>query len=178
MRVLDRAILWFVRANQAVVIVAMAAMTLLVGANVISRYGFGESLAWSEELSRFLMIAVAYLGGGLALREGRLVAVDFLQDRYPVIAKPLRVVVAMVILAFLFILAWLGFQYASFAVEQETPVLGISSSIPYMIVPVGALAIGLHLIAFLPEFLRRDFEHDEDELGAEDGVALLDGKRS
>lgn len=160
---LERLERWFVRANQALIATFMAAMAVLVMTNVLCRYGFGVSLPWTEELSRFLMIAVTYLGAGLALREGRLVAVEFLQDLFPRFLFPIRLLVAVIILAFLVVLAWVGVGFARFAVGQETPVLGISASIPYMIIPVGALMLALHLVLILRDFLTRNWHSEESE---------------
>jgi len=160
---LERLERWFVRANQALIGTFMATMAVLVIANVLCRYGFGVSLPWTEELSRFLMIAVTYLGAGLALREGRLVAVEILQDLLPRFLFPLRLLVALIILGFLVVLVWVGVGFAQFAAGQETPVLGISASIPYMIIPVGALMLALHLILIFREFLTRNWHSEEPE---------------
>lgn len=72
---LDRA---FVLTNQVVVAALLAAMTALVFANVAMRYLLGHSLTWVEELTRYMMIWLAYLGAGLAWRAGAHVAVDLL----------------------------------------------------------------------------------------------------
>lgn len=163
MGLIDRLISWFVRVNQILIGAAMGTMALLVGLNVICRYAFGFSLSWTEELSRFLMIAITYLGAGLALREGRLVAVEFLQDKCPNYVQFIRLFVAVIIVGFLFVLACLGYQFAMFAVEQETPVLGISAAIPYMIIPVGAAITALHLLMIIREFLDRNWFHDSED---------------
>ncbi|MEX0759954.1 MAG: TRAP transporter small permease subunit, partial [Tistlia sp.] len=73
---MGRAERWFVEANRAVVALALAAIFVIVFANVVLRYGFGWSLSWAEETARFLMVFGAFAGAGLALREGRLVEID------------------------------------------------------------------------------------------------------
>lgn len=160
----SRVAAWAVLVNQWVIGLCMAAMALMVIANVVSRYGFNASIAWTEELSRFLMIAVTYLGAGLALREGRLIAVDAFQAIFPRATKLIRCAVGVVIIVFMLTLAWVGYEYAMFAVEQETPVLGISAAIPYMIIPVGALVLVLHLSLFFSDFVNRKWAgiHDDD----------------
>ena len=80
-------------ANRAVVFAMMAVMTTLVFINVIARYLFNFSIIWAEEISQYLMIWIAYLGAGLALREGRHVALELLHDRLtPVLTRRLRMV--------------------------------------------------------------------------------------
>lgn len=67
-----------VTANRFVIAALLAIMTLLVFGNVVLRYGFGSSLPWVEEATRYMMIWTAYLGGGLAFRAGSHVAVEVL----------------------------------------------------------------------------------------------------
>ena len=55
-------------ANRWVLIVALAVMATLVFGNVVSRYLFNYSFSWVEELTRYMMIWVCFLGSGLALR--------------------------------------------------------------------------------------------------------------
>ena len=73
----------FVRGNEVVVVLMGAVMVVLVVANVFCRYVLGFSVTWAEEFSQYLMVWIAFLGGGLALRQGRHVAVEMLQDLLP-----------------------------------------------------------------------------------------------
>lgn len=155
--------------NAAVIGVLMAAMFVLVVFNVVSRYGFGVSHSWTEELARFMMIAVAYLGAGLALRQGRLVAIDIMQGFFPRAAKAMRLLIALIISVFLICIVYLGLQFAEFAKFQRTPVMGVSSYYPYLILPVGAGLTLLHLLIFLPGFSNSAWDraigdaHDGDD---------------
>ena len=70
---------WLLRANRWVLVALMATMAMLVFANVVSRYVLNYSLIWVEELTRYLMVWVGFLGAGL-LRLGAHIAVDAFQD--------------------------------------------------------------------------------------------------
>ena len=70
----------FLRTNQVSIGIMMGIMFILVFVNVVTRYIFGFSFATTEEISTFLMIWITYIGAGLALREGRLAAIDLFQD--------------------------------------------------------------------------------------------------
>lgn len=135
-----------VAVNRWIVIAMMAVMATLVFMNVVSRYIFNHSIIWAEEVSQYLMIWVAFLGAGLALRQGRHVAIEILQDRLPSTARRMtRHLVALLLIVFMGVLIVLGFQFARFAWDQETPVLNIPLGIPYMAVPIGALLLLIHL---------------------------------
>ena len=135
-----------VAANRGVIFVMMAVMATLVFVNVVCRYIFTFSIIWTEEVSQYLMIWIAYLGAGLALREGRHVAIELLQDRLPTaLERKLRMAVGGLVLAFLGVVTVLGFQFVVFVWNQETPVLNIPLGIPSLAIPIGTLLFALHL---------------------------------
>ena len=149
----------YVRANRVLVGALMVAMFVLVFTNVVTRYGFGFSLAWGEEVARFLMIWVTFLGAGLALREGRHVAIEILQDRLPAPARRwLRLALAVLILAFLAFLAVLGAQFVAFGWDKIMMATQMSRGIPYLAIPLGAAMFALHLVLIFRRFLERDWE--------------------
>jgi TRAP-type C4-dicarboxylate transport system permease small subunit len=159
---------WLVKLNQWLVIALMGTMALLVFVNVVSRYVFNYSIIWVEELTQYQMIWIAYLGAGLALREGRHVAVDTLQDLLPApLRRLVRLLIWLAIVAFLVTLTILGFQISAFTWNQETPVMNIPTGIPYLAIPIGAAVFLLHAILFGRDFVERRFEHWEDPAAEE-----------
>jgi TRAP-type C4-dicarboxylate transport system permease small subunit len=162
----------FIAANGWLVIAMMTAMVAMVFTNVVSRYIWNYSFIWAEELSQYLMVWITFLGAGLALREGRHVAVEVLQDRLPVkTRKGMRHLVAVLIIAFLVTLVVLGFQFSAFAWEQETPVLNIPLGIPYLAVPLGALLLLVHIGFIYNGFVGGRLEHPENlEAPVEEGA--------
>lgn len=154
---------WFVRLNQWLIVVLMAVMAALVFANVVSRYVFNVSIIWVEELTQYQMIWITYLGAGLALREGRHVAVDILQDWLPAALRRLaRALIWLAMALFLAALVYFGVQIAAFTWDQETPVMNIPTGIPYLAIPIGAAVFLLHLVLFARDFVERRFEHAAD----------------
>lgn len=169
LRRLERAFVWL---NQGLVMLMMMAMAALVFTNVVTRYLFGFSLNWAEETSRYLMIWVAYLGAGLAMREGRHVAIEYLQGLLPPRLAPYaRGVVALLILAFMVTLAVLGVQIAQFAWRQRTPVLGLPQGAVYLAIPIGAGLFVLHFLIVLRDYVRQTPNAiDVEDLVAHGGV--------
>lgn len=149
----------FVRANRALVGVLMIAMFALVFTNVVTRYGFGFSLSWGEEVARFLMIWVTFLGAGLALREGRHVAIELVQDRLPeATRRMLRTALAGLILIFLGVLVVLGVQFVAFGWNKVTLATQMPRGIPYLAIPIGAFMFALHLLLTFRRFVTREWE--------------------
>lgn len=163
---MGRAEAWLVRANQALIIGLMAVMAVLVFVNVVTRYVFNHSIIWVEELTQYQMIWITYLGAGLALREGRHVAVDTLQDLLPETPRRLlRTLVAAAIALFMLAVTVLGVQIAMFTWNQETPVMNVPAGLPYLGVPIGAAMCLLHLLTFWRAFVERRFESPQDLSG-------------
>jgi TRAP-type C4-dicarboxylate transport system permease small subunit len=137
---------WLLTANRWLLVTLVAAMSVLVIVNVGSRYLLSYSLVWVEELTRYMMIWTTFFGAGFALRVGGHIAIDNLAKALP--PRPacmIRTAIVIVIALSLLVLIALGIQYAEFAWEQETPVLGWSYGKVYLAIPIGAALTLLHL---------------------------------
>ena len=165
-----------VRVNQAAVVLLMGSMAVLVFTNVVMRYVFNASIIWVEEFTQYQMIWVAYLGAGLALREGRHVSVDTLQDLFPAaLRRVVRSLIAVALALFLGVLMVLGWQIVVFTWNQETPVMNLPTGAPYFAIPLGAAAWLLHLLLMWRRFVAREFVAVED-LAADGADALEPGR--
>src|SRR6185369_4395405 len=111
-----------IRVNRWAVIAILAAMASMVFANVALRFFTDRSILWVEEVSRYLMIWLTFLGAGLVLRYGGHIGIDTLQERFPAVAPRIRAVIFVVMLAFFVVMLWLGIRYAAFTWGQTTPV--------------------------------------------------------
>jgi len=125
-------------------------MALVVLLGVFTRYVLNDSLAWIEELARFSMVWLSWVGGGLAVRRGAHIAVEFLTDALP---PNLRVVVVffgrLAVFFFLGICVWYGIDLTGRVSAQSTIALGISMQIPYAAIPIGAFLMAYHLVAVM-----------------------------
>lgn len=149
--------------NRRAIVLMMATMVALVFANVVMRHGFRHSLVWAEELSQLLMVWIVFLGAGLALREGRHVAVEFFLDRMtPARRHGVRSAIFYALAAFLVALLVLGVRYVLFAIGQETPVLNLPYALAYACLPLGALLCLAHLLLVREEFIAGRFEPPEN----------------
>ncbi len=157
-----RAERWLVAANGGLLIALMAAMALLVIANVIARYVFNHSFVWAEEVSRYMMVWVGFLGSGLVLRIGAHLAVEVFQDLLPRrAAQALRVGVVAVMACTLVAMLWLGVLYVQFAWGQETPVLNWNFGLVYLAIPVGAALMLVYLALIAAGYVReRTYRRD------------------
>lgn len=150
------------RLNRYALIVLLAAMALIVFANVVLRYTTSESIEWAEEVARYLMVWLTFLGAGPVLRYGGHIAVDNLQDGLPTAwARALRVLIATLLFGFFAFMVWGGALYLERAQFQMTPTTQISMAWVYAAMPVGGLLLILHFFFVLRGYLSdRRFAED------------------
>jgi TRAP-type C4-dicarboxylate transport system permease small subunit len=105
----------------------MAAMALITGANVVTRYLTNISLAVTEEYSVALMVAVALIGTALATAAGRHIRIGYFVELTSARTQRLAEMVAMVLVMLCFgLLAWYGgwMTWDEFDFEALSPGLG------------------------------------------------------
>ena len=160
-----------VEANRWVLIVLMGVMAVLVFTNVVTRYALNFSIVWVEELTRYMMVWVGFLGSGLVLRHGAHIAVDTFQDLLPQrAARSLRAFIAVLLAATFAWMTWLGVRYVGFAWDQETPILQWRTGLVYLAIPIGSALMLVHLLFVWRDFVaERRFVKDE-HFGAEEAT--------
>ena len=136
------------RLAEWVMVVLLAALTLLAGAQIAGRFLFAYSIFWSDELARFLLVWSAFLGMSVGVRRGVHPAVDSLVRGLPPGAARVAFGVA-VACSLLFFLVMVG--YGTLLVQrtwlQRSPSLGLRMGLPYLAVPVAGLLMSLHTTA-------------------------------
>jgi TRAP-type C4-dicarboxylate transport system permease small subunit len=157
----------FLRANRLAVIGLLAAMALMVFANVALRFLTDRSILWVEEASRYAMIWLTFIGAGLVLRYGGHIGIELLHERLPRLAPLLRGAVALVLLGFFVFMVWIGARYAMLTWQQTTPVLQVPIGAVYLAVPIGFALLIVHLLLMAAPYVRRrellgDGEFDAD----------------
>jgi TRAP-type C4-dicarboxylate transport system permease small subunit len=105
---------------------------------IVFRYGIGQPLIWTEEVQRYLMVWVAFLGGAACLVRDEHMAVDLLAALLPGAARRILRVVFLGLTAVLCaVLVWKGIPLALGNGAQLSPAARIPMSLPYLAVGVG-----------------------------------------
>lgn len=153
---------WFIRLTDGVnriafylIGIALAAMVAVMFYQVLVRFvltasGINISAAWAEELARYLMIWVIFLGAALASRKLGLIALEFLIQALPVrMGKLLRYAAIGVGMGFCAFLVVIGFQFVELGRLERSPVLLLTKSYVYLAMPVGAALMIMNLAAVI-----------------------------
>jgi len=144
----------FVTLNGWALILMLSGMALVVGANITLRYLTSHSLPWADEVARYLMIWLTFIGAGLILRIGGHVAISNLQDVLPTTGqKVLRAVIVLILLGFFGYMVFVGWQYAQRMQYQMTPALRLPFLYIYAAMPVGFALLIVHLLLIARPFI-------------------------
>lgn len=123
------------------VLTGILVITVLVG--VFFRYVVRDSLSWTEELARYLMIWAALLAVSVGIKDKEHVGIQLLIKQFPpFLTKAVTFLVYIITMVFLGFLSYKGYQVADKAKTQLSLALNISMYWPLMSIPVsGVLAI-------------------------------------
>jgi len=134
---------------QRVAFVALVAMLAVITLQIVFRVFF-QALTWSEEVSRYLLVWVTFLGASIAYKHGRHIAVTFVVDAMP---APLRrvvragaIVAAMVFFA---LVSFTGYKYMMLQSAQVSASLRMSMGLVYSIIPLSLATMLLYALGDL-----------------------------
>ena len=161
--------------NRVYLICAIAFMFIFVFTNVVGRYLFSRTFNWVDEIGRYLMVSMAFLGMGLAMRQGSHSAFTIFQNALPDKGrKAIRLIVLVIAFAFIATFCYLGLLYALNNMENRTEYLRWRNGMWYLMIPLGSFLFIWHTAfiakAFINESRGADIERD-----IASGDALLKG---
>lgn len=137
---------------QWITIVAVAIMSLIVIIEVFNRNVLGFSYSWSEELTRYLLVWVTFIGGSVAFKNFQLVGFDMVVKVFKGKTREIiKLISQVIILIFLSIILYLGIKqsFAPAVLNQITPGLGIKMMWAYIAIPIGCFFMIIHSLPLL-----------------------------
>ena len=114
--------------------------------NVVGRFVFNQSLYFSEELNRFLIVLITFVGLGYAARKGRHIRMSAFYDQLGDRGKKiLMILIAAITGAFMFLLAYYSYLYVERVARlgRVTPALQVPLYLTYLWIPVGFVITGI-----------------------------------
>lgn len=118
----------------ATVIVALISLFV----NVVLRYGFNYSLAWSEELVRHVIVFTTFIGCSAAVKNKSTIKIDALVQLVPWLKIPLSYFSHLATLIFSVMMLYYGWLTAARQAQmnQKTIILQIPKVYLYAILPI------------------------------------------
>lgn len=130
-----------------IVSVMLVIMVIVVFLQVIFRFIIQSSLSWSEEMARYLLVWISFLGASIGVKKKAHIGVEavtmFLPDKIKKIVALIANLSAMVF--FIVIIVW-GYKILSIVSNQVSPAMEIPMSIPYSALSTSGVLMLLYSI--------------------------------
>ena len=135
-------------------------MAINTVANVVGRFVLGESLHFSEELNRILIVMITFAGLGYAARHGRHIRMSAIYDVFPTtVRRWMMILISFGTSAIMFVL-WrysVSYIYSVYSSGRVLPTLGFPIYLIYLWVPVGLTVTGIqYFMAGIKNIFSRD----------------------
>lgn len=129
-------------------------------ANVVGRFALGQSISFSGEINRILIILITFAGIGYAARHGRHIRMSAIYDAFPVGGRKVAmIIIALVTSATMFFLLYFSVWYIIDVRDsgRVLPALGFPIWTVYVWVPLG---LGITAIQYLLTAIKNIREKD------------------
>jgi TRAP-type C4-dicarboxylate transport system permease small subunit len=142
------------RVIEAAVIGISAVIVAIVTVEVGLRYLFSSSLIFTEELSRYLMVWVVFLGSAIAVRDGSHIRITMALNRLPMSMQRVAGITAnLMALTFLAVTAVEGIRILPKQLRQMPVTFDVPLFYFYLAIPVGCIL----MMIFIWPSLRQSF---------------------
>jgi len=99
--------------SKYICLTSLAFMTVIMFIEVVLRYFFAAPLMWAESTVKFNLVALSYLGAGMALKRRAHIRILLVWDRFPEHFKPvLTLVYDIMVLVFFVLFTVFGYTAA------------------------------------------------------------------
>ena len=132
------------RWDDSVVLILFWVLAFIVFLQFFTRYILNDSIAWTEEIARFLLIGVTFIGSIMATRKQSHIAVEFFYRWIPRTGRRIaQTVIDVLTTAFFIMLSFLSAQIAG-RTQQMMVSLDIPKSTVYWIVTAAFVCMALY----------------------------------
>jgi TRAP-type C4-dicarboxylate transport system permease small subunit len=146
---------WINRGTEALLAILGVAMAVVVAVQVVCRYLFNHSLFWSEEVARYLLVWLTFLGAAAAYYRRAHPGIDVLSAWLgPRSRRVKTMAVHLVCLGFFVVLIWQGAIFSHFVRLQISPALALPLWLVVVVIPVAGVILVCHCLLFLCRELR------------------------
>lgn len=138
----------------------MLLISIVLFIQVVARFVFSTGTFWTDELARFSLVWLVFLGAAVAIRDRSLINVDILENLFPSWTKFLKFFQVIASLIFCILLFKVGWETMGLVTAQRSPNMGVPMSVVYASIPIAMLIILFHLFT---QFFRRKDKGGEAE---------------
>lgn len=132
---------------EKLLLLAGIAISIILFVQVLARY-LGSSLSWSEEVGRYLLITITFLGATVAYKRANFIGLTGFGARLGPFIEQAIVRLLQVLTLFCFsLITWFGALYTLNSWEQTSTAVQMPMSIPLSVIPLSGVVFLLHVLA-------------------------------
>lgn len=121
-------------------------MVVIIFLQVVSRTFLQSSFPWTEELARYLMIWLTFLGAAFSFQYGAHIGIGIITDRLPKkVAAIVNVIVCLLCIFLFSILTVKGWELVTRSMNQKSPAMSLPMSYVYFIIPISGVLMILNV---------------------------------
>ncbi len=137
---------WRLTSGLGMVLLVVLVVTTLL--QVLSRYVLRQPFDWTEEAARYVFVWLGMIGAGMAARDRAHFFVDLFLEHLPSqLRRTVIILTGLVSSAFLLVVSWAALELAISNQVQDSPVLTLPMSVPYLAIPVGLGLMAVFTVA-------------------------------
>jgi TRAP-type C4-dicarboxylate transport system permease small subunit len=149
--------------------IAFAIFWLMAGVvflQFFSRYVLNDAFAWTEEIARYLLMWVTFVGAAVAMRRRNHIAVEVLHQFLPApIVRVLNFLIDVIVLGFLCLLVWFAWTVTERMEIQRMTVFDVSMAYVYGGIFVGCVLLVWRAAQMVYANARRGWRPDPTRVG-------------
>jgi TRAP-type C4-dicarboxylate transport system permease small subunit len=133
----------------------LTVLIIAVFAQVIFRFVIEQPLAWTEELARYCLVWITFLGAAFAMGKKAHVGLEIVKNSLPKMGqKIISILSTIVSVAFFVIIMDHGLELMNQSMTQLSPVLQIPMGVVYSVLPVSALLLIVNVIYIMVQEMK------------------------
>ena len=114
------------------------ALSAVIFLQFFTRYALNDSASWTEEIARYLLICVTFVGAAIGVRKNNHIQVDFLYRILPArLMRVMSILVDIARISFLGYCTWLTYQLLMRIGGQQMSVVDLPIGLVYGVVLAG-----------------------------------------
>ncbi len=123
------------------------ALAAIGGLQFVTRYFLNDSFAWTEEIARYVLMCLTFVGGGMAVRRFSHIHVEFFYVYLPrPAAKACSMLVDVIRIGFFAYSSWLCWKVTEIMQTQRMVIIEMPMSIVFGICTAGFLIMTLRAV--------------------------------
>jgi len=137
-------------------LIALWGLAVIVFLQFFTRYVLNDSLGWTEEIARYVLILVAFFGAVTVTRKGTHIFLEFFYRFIPpLFGKWLAVAMELLSMLFYGYMAWVGVELA-LRTRTKMASVEIPKSLVYWCVAAGLAAVAVYSFLWLVRKIRQE----------------------